>query len=95
MNIQDKIEYSEAGILSKQLITGKVELTLMCLGAGTTIGDHTSTKEGFVYVVEGDGIFNLEGEEISMKPGVVIPLKKNAVHNLKARKNTSILLALG
>ena len=94
-NLKKLIEYSEGGILSKELEReGKINLTLFSMGKDTEISKHTSTKQGFVYVIEGRGIFNLEGREIKMEPGVFISLKKNVVHSLKARENTSFLLFL-
>jgi nitric oxide dioxygenase len=68
------------------------ELTLFCMAKQTDISEHTSTKEGFVYVIEGDGVFNLEGEDVDMKLGVIIRLAKNAKHSLKALRH--ILFAL-
>lgn len=94
-NIKILIDYSKCGIISKELKkNGKINLTLFCMAKDTTISEHTSTKEGFVYVLEGKGIFNLQGENIAMMPGVIIFLPKNAVHSLEAKKNTSFLLAL-
>ncbi|MDD5031931.1 MAG: cupin domain-containing protein [Patescibacteria group bacterium] len=89
------IKYSPGGILSKVIEKNeKMDITLFCLAAKTEISEHTSTKPGFVYVVEGDGVFNLAGKAITMSPGVLIYMKENAVHFLKANKNTSFLLAL-
>lgn len=94
-NINELIEYPSEGILSKVLIkSGLQNLTLFCMVAGTDIGEHTSTKEGFVHVLEGKGLFILEGECIEMKPGTIISLKKNAVHSLRADTNMSYLLSL-
>ncbi len=62
--------------------------------AGTEMSEHTSTKQGFVYVLEGKGIFVLKGEEIPMKKGVLVHLEKKAIHALKADKNTSFILYL-
>jgi|TARA_B100001964_G_C14208714_1_gene589413 nitric oxide dioxygenase len=94
-NIMDLIEYPSEGILSKELLKDdKVDVTLFCMAAGTEIGDHTSTKSGFVSVVDGKGMFNLEGEDIEMVSGVFIPMAENAVHNLKAEDNTSFVLVL-
>ena len=94
-NIKDSIKYSEKGILSKELIkTDKNNTTLFCMAKGTQISEHTSAKEGFIYVIEGDGIFNMEKEEIKMLPGAFIFMKKNTIHSLKAKRNTSFLLSL-
>jgi nitric oxide dioxygenase len=94
-NIKELVDYSKEGILSKQLTkTDKVDITLFCMAKGTEISEHTTTKEGFIYVVEGDGIFNLEGEDITMLPDVFIFMKRNAIHSLKVNKNTSFILSL-
>ena len=93
--INELIEYSKKGILSKDIVkNNKLNITLFCMAKGTEISEHTSTKQGFVYVIEGNGIFNLEGKDITMSPGVFIYMKENAIHSLKADENTSFILAL-
>jgi quercetin dioxygenase-like cupin family protein len=94
-NINNLIEYSEGGILSKELVrTEKSDITLFCMAKGTIISEHTSTKEGFVYVLEGNGIFNLKGEDITMESGIFIFINKNDVHSVRAKENTSFVLSL-
>jgi len=94
-NILNMIEYSDEGVLSKVISkTDKLDVTLFCMSKGTNISEHTSTKQGFVYVVEGKGVFNLEGEDIEMIPGVFIYMKENVVHSLSAEENTTFILSL-
>lgn len=93
-DLKEMIEYPKQGVLSKEIIKGKQNISLFCMAKNTEISEHTSTKQGFVYVIEGKGIFNLEGENIKMEEGVLIFMKENAKHSLKAEKNTSFLLAL-
>tara|TARA_B100001971_G_C18039132_1_gene456682 strand:+ start:473 stop:751 length:279 start_codon:yes stop_codon:yes gene_type:complete len=89
------VSYSEGGVTSKVISKGdNNQLTLFCMAEKTDISEHTSTKEGFVYVIEGSGMFNLEGEEISMKPGILIRMCRDAKHSIKAIENTSFLLFL-
>lgn len=93
--IYDLIAYSDGGIMSKTVEkTEKMDVTLFCMAKGTDISEHTSRKQGSVYVVEGDGIFNLEGKDIRMLPGTFIYMKEDAVHFIKASENTSFLLSL-
>jgi nitric oxide dioxygenase len=95
MNINNKIEYPSEGVLSKVINkTEKNNLTLFCMSSGTEISTHTSTKEGFVYVLEGKGTFVLNGKEIPMEPGALIFMDKNAPHSLNAKENTAFLLSL-
>jgi nitric oxide dioxygenase len=93
--IKEMIEYPREGILSKEVFKNeKVDATLFCMAKATEIGEHTSTKHGIVFVLEGEGVFNLEGKDIKMKEGVIIYMGENAVHSLKAHENTSFLLVL-
>src|SRR3989338_7915035 len=89
------IEYPKEGVLSKDIFKNKKSnVTLFCMAKDTDISEHTSTREGFVYVIEGKGIFNLKGKPIEMKEGVFISMEENAIHSLKAEENTSFLLFL-
>lgn len=95
LNLRELIEYPDGGVLSKVIVkNSKSNITLFCMSEKTDISEHTTTKQGFIYVIEGNGIFNLEGEDIMMLPGVFIKLEKNAKHSLKAEENTSFLLSL-
>ncbi len=76
-NIIGMIEYPKGGILSKELVkTDNLNVTLFCMPAGTEISEHTSTKQGVMYVLEGKGVFNLERKKIEMKRGIFIFIKK-------------------
>lgn len=94
-NIKKLIKYSKGGILSTVIVKdGKLNVTLFCMAGATEISEHTSTKQGFIFVVEGKGVFNLNGEDIIMSSGVFIRLEENIVHSIKAEEDTSFLLSL-
>ena len=94
-NIKSLITYSKGGVISKVVYKNDHDnVTLFCMSRGTDISEHTSTKSGTIYVIEGDGVFRLEGKDIKMMEGVVILMKKNAKHSLKTIKDTSFLLML-
>ena len=94
-NIIEKIDYPQEGITSKVIEKNDFgEVTMFCMGENTTMSEHTSTKPGYVYIIEGKGTFILEGEEIEMKPGVLISMNANAKHALKAEKDTTFMLIL-
>ncbi len=92
--INKMVEYPSQGILSKQIFDEILDVTLFCMAKNSSISEHTSTKQGFVYVIEGKGIFNIENKEIKMVPGKIIYIDENAKHSLKVGKNTSFLLVL-
>jgi quercetin dioxygenase-like cupin family protein len=64
------------------------------MSSETQISEHTSNKQGYIYVIEGKGTFYLEREEIEMESGVIIHMNKNALHSLNAKENTSFILTL-
>lgn len=89
------IEYPSSGILSKEVFkTEKFDSTLFIMAKGAELSEHTSTREAIVHVLEGRGIFILEGNEIKMAPGVFIQMKENAVHSLRAEERTAFVLIL-
>ena len=95
MNLKEQINYPEKGIQSKTIIKDEnMNVSLFCMSKGTDIEEHTSTKEATVYVMEGQGTFNLERKEIEMKEGTFIRMKSNAKHSLTAKENTSFILTL-
>ena len=94
-NIREMINYSDGGIISKVVEKNNTgDVTLFSMSKNTEISAHTSTKSGYVYVIEGEGIFNLESEKILMMPGTFILMDANAKHSLSAKENTSFILIL-
>ncbi|MGV8169703.1 MAG: cupin domain-containing protein [Candidatus Nanoarchaeia archaeon] len=94
-NVVEQISYSEGGITSKVMEKNEFgDVTLFCMSKNTSISEHTSTKAGYVYVVEGEGTFVLAGKNIEMKKGVLIFMDANAKHSLNAKENTSFILIL-
>lgn len=95
VQLQDRIEYAETGVLSKVLLKlPYCQYTLFCLAAGTEITEHTSTRNAVVQVVEGQGILTLEGQDIALKAGVWVFMPANAPHALNAETNLAFLLTL-
>lgn len=93
--LHDKIEYPEAGVLSKVLLKDSVcQYTLFCLAKGTDIAEHTSTRNATVNVIQGRGVLTLNGQDILLEPGVFVFMAANAPHALKADENLAFLLTL-
>ncbi|MBD1807433.1 cupin domain-containing protein [Microcoleus sp. FACHB-SPT15] len=95
IQLKDKIEYAETGVLSKVLLkVPYCQYTLFCLAAGTDIAEHTSTRNAVVQVIEGQGTLTLEGQDINLEPGVFVFMPANAPHALKAEANLAFILTL-
>ncbi|MFH1360198.1 MAG: cupin domain-containing protein [Candidatus Omnitrophota bacterium] len=95
LNINTMMEFPKEGIFSKVLAKSETyNFTLMCLAKGSEIDTHTSTKNGGIQVLKGQGTFTLSGEDIPMEPGVFIFMPADAPHSLKADEDLAILLCL-
>lgn len=90
--LRDRIEYAESGVRRQILAKDeKRQAILVCLKAGTHLSSHSSSHDGFITVIEGQGVFTLEGQEIALEPGVFIAMPANAVHSVNAIANLAFL----
>jgi quercetin dioxygenase-like cupin family protein len=93
--LNDHIEYSESGILSKVIVKDDVcQYSLFCLAANTEIAEHTATRNATIHVIEGNGTLTLNGDKIPLEPGQFIFMPANAPHTLSAVSNLSFVLIL-
>ena len=94
-DLNEIMHFPREGIFSTVLAkSSSYNYTLMCLSAGTDMDEHTSTKNGVVMVLKGNGVFRLFNKNIEMKPGAFIFMPSNAPHSLKATEDLAILLCL-
>jgi len=95
IQLTDHIEYPDSGVLSKVIWKSELcQYSLFCLATNTEIFEHTSTRHATVQVLEGTGSLTLNGEKISLSPGVFIFMEANAPHALEADTNLAFLLTL-
>jgi quercetin dioxygenase-like cupin family protein len=91
----DIIEYPQTGVKSKILLEdGNCRYTLMLLGTGMQIAEHTNPRNATVNVIEGQGVLTLEGKELVLAAGVFIFIPAMALHSLAAATNLAFLLTL-
>ena len=90
--LHDQIEYGSQGMQRKILLKDeKRQAILVSLIAGTQIPEHTGSHDGFFTVIEGQGIFTLDGQKVSLEPGVFINLPANTPHAITASENLTML----
>ncbi|BAY71595.1 cupin domain-containing protein [Anabaena sp. FACHB-709] len=95
IQLQEQVEYPRSGIKSQVIFQDTAcQYTLFCLAATTEISEHTSTRNAAIHVLEGKGLLNLSGQDITLIPGVFILIPANAPHALKSEENLAFLLTL-
>jgi quercetin dioxygenase-like cupin family protein len=87
----NETEYAEE--VRRKIITKdkRRQAVLVCLKAGTCLQKHTSAYDGFITVVEGQGLFILDDQEVLLEPGVFIAMPANAPHAVQADTNLAFL----
>ncbi|TDA68715.1 MAG: cupin domain-containing protein [Clostridia bacterium] len=94
-DLEQAYTFSHGGVFSKVLVrTSKCDHTLFCMAAGTSISEHTSTREAAITVLKGEGVCTLAGREEAMRPGTFIFMPANTPHALRAEKDLAFLLSL-
>ena len=94
-NLFNESTFTDDGIVTKVIAeTDSSKHILFCMRSGTEISEHTSTREAYVTVLKGKGLFTLEDEEIEMTPGVFIPMEPNAKHAIRADEDLIFILGL-
>ena len=92
IQIRDRIKYAKEGLRREIVMKDEQHhAILVCLTGGTCLCSHTSFEEGLIIVIEGEGIFILEGREIPLEPGVIIAMPAHAVHSVSATTNLALL----
>ena len=90
-NVLNQIEYNQ--IQSKRLVTnGEQQVNIMSLEKGSTIPSHTSTKDATIVIMEGNIIFNIEGEDQNLVANDTMSFNANQEHNVRALADTKFLL---
>ena len=59
---------------------------------GERLDTHTSPTDAFIYVLEGNANFNLEGEAFFLSPGDGLSFKAHAEHSVNALTDFKMLL---
>lgn len=77
--LKDQITCRQGEVVSKTLAQNDaVSVTLFAFDAGEEISTHESTGDAFVTVLEGTGIFTVDGVEhtVSARQSLLMPAKK-------------------
>jgi quercetin dioxygenase-like cupin family protein len=91
----DVIEYPQTGVKSKTLLEdANCRYTLMMLGVGMHIAEHTNPRNATVNVIEGQGVLMLEDKELVLEAGVFAFIPATARHAITAETNLAFLLTL-
>lgn len=90
-NIPDLLPYD--GIKTRKIEANEhFRVVLISLQQGERLDAHTSPTDAFIYVLEGNANFNLEGEATFLSPGDGLSFGAKKTHSVNALTDFKMLL---
>ena len=95
LHLASLVEYSEGGIISKQLIKSSAgNITLFSFDKGEGLSEHSAPFDALVQVLEGSANIVVNGQVFTVNAGESIVFPANAPHALTAIERFKMLLTM-
>lgn len=95
LDISASVEYSDGGIISKQVLKNEVgNITLFSFDQGQGLSEHTAPFDAFVQILEGEAEIRIGGQPLLLKAGRSAIMPANVSHALHATKRFKMLLTM-
>ena len=89
------VDYSNDSVVSKTLIDkGTGNITIFSFDASQGLSEHTSPFDAVVQVVDGTGIFVIDGKAINVTLGQMLIMPANVPHSVEAKEKFKMLLTM-
>jgi quercetin dioxygenase-like cupin family protein len=89
------VDYEEGRVVSRTLAQNSgVSLTLFAFAAGEGLSSHSSPGDAFAYILDGESLITIDGEEMTVGPGEAVVMPANIPHAVQANKAFKMLLAV-
>ena len=95
MNLSQQIEYSQGGIISKQVLKNEIgNITLFSFDKDQILSEHTAPFDAMVQVIEGKAEILINGKPNILKTGESIIMPANIPHALNAIEPFKMILTM-
>lgn len=95
LNLSVLIDYSEGGVVSKQILKNDVgNITLFAFDQGQGLSEHTAPFDAMVQVLEGTAEIRIGGTPLTVKAGETVIMPANVSHALQAVERFKMLLTM-
>ena len=92
-NLAGEVEVRKGKIVSKTLVQNDaLSMTLFAFDKGEEIGEHDSSGDAMVNVLEGVGVFTVGGQKYEVKAGESLIMPAKIPHALYAKESFKMLL---
>ena len=94
-SLEDTIEYTDGGVISKQVIKSKGgNLTLFSFDKEQGLSEHKTPFDAIVLILDGEAEITIGGKLHLLKKGESIIMPANVPHALKAVERFKMLLTM-
>jgi len=94
-SIRDLVTFQDGAIVSRVLLKNRSgTVTLFAFASGQLLSEHQTPYDALVHVVEGRGIFQLDGKDHKVSSGEVLLLPANIPHAVHAKDDFKMILTM-
>ena len=94
-SINDSIEYSDGGVVSKPIIQRKVgNVTLFAFDKGQQLSEHTAPFDALINIIDGTGEILINKKPFKLKAGESIIMPANVPHAVNAVEKFKMVLTM-
>ena len=94
-DLSQQIEYSEGGIISKQIVKNPAgNVTLFSFDKGQGLSEHTAPFDALVQIIDGKAEITIGGVPYMLEAGQIIIMPANITHAVYATKPFKMLLTM-
>lgn len=94
-NMAASIEYSDGGVISKQVLKNEVgNITLFSFDKGQGLSEHTAPFDAFVQILEGEAEIRIDGKPLLLKANESVIMPAHISHALHAVERFKMLLTM-
>ena len=95
LNLEQLIDYSEGGIISKQVLKSEAgNITLFSFDKGQGLSEHTAPFDAMVQVLDGQVQIKIDGKPFDLEQGQTIIMPAKVPHALHATERFKMLLTM-
>ena len=95
LSLAEQVEILKGQVVSKTLAQNKaVSMTVFAFDKGEEIGEHDSTGDAMVTVLEGTGVFTVDGNEHLLTKGETLIMPAKKPHAVYAKEAFKMLLVV-
>lgn len=94
-NLENAIEYTSGGVISKQVTKSKAgNLTLFSFDKEQGLSEHKTSYDAIVQILDGEAEITINGQLFHLGKGQAIIMPANVPHSLKAVERFKMLLTM-